>query len=64
MLLGLDAAIWKAMLVILVCPVIVVGSLNVVLRRRGGIGAGWGGVLVVLLAGVVSLLIILDKIRL
>lgn len=64
MLLGLDASLWKAILVILVCPVIVVGLLNVLLRKRGGIGPGWGGVLVVLLAGFVSVLIILEKIRL
>ena len=64
MLLGLDASIWKMLLLVLLCPVLAVALLNLVLRRRGGIGAGWGGVLVVLLAGLMSVLIILDKVRL
>lgn len=64
MLLGLDASLWKSLLVILVCPVIVVGLLNVLLRKRGGISPGWGGVLIVLMAGLVSMLIILDKVHL
>lgn len=63
MLLGLDINIWTTLLVVLLCPVLAVGLLNVLLRKRGGIGAGWGGVLVVLLAGVMAVLIILGKIR-
>ena len=50
MLLGVDAAIWKMLLVVLLLPVLTVGLLNVLLRKRGGIGPGWAGVLVVLLA--------------
>lgn len=64
MLLGLDASIWKMLLVVLVAPMLAVGLLHLLLRRRGGIGAAWGGVLVLLLAGVMALLIILDKVRL
>lgn len=64
MLLGLDASIWKLLLVVLLAPVLAVGLLNLVLRRRGGVSAAWGGVLVLVLAGAVVLLIILDKVRL
>ena len=64
MLLGLDASIWKLLLVVLLLPVITVALLNVVLRKRGGIGAGWGGALVVLLAGLMALLVIFDKVKL
>ena len=48
----------------LVAPVLAVGLLNLLLRRRGGVGSAWAGVLVLALAGVVSVLIILDKVRL
>ena len=64
MLLGVDAEVWKMLLVVLLCPVLAVGLLNVLLRKRGGIGPGWAGVMVVLLAGVVAVLIILDKVSL
>ncbi|MCW5581357.1 MAG: hypothetical protein KIS72_08455 [Luteimonas sp.] len=64
MLLGLDASIWKLLLVVLLCPVLAVALLNVLLRRRGGVGPAWGGVLVVLLAGVMAVLVIFDKVRL
>lgn len=64
MLLGLDASIWKMLLLVLLCPVLTVALLNVLLRRRGGVGPAWGGVLVVLLAGVVAVLVIFDKVRL
>ena len=64
MLLGLDASIWKMLLLVLVAPVLAVGLLNLLLRRRGGVGSAWAGVLVLALAGVVSVLIILDKVRL
>lgn len=64
MLLGLDASIWKMLLVVLIAPVLAVGLLNLLLRSRGGVGAAWSGVLVLLLAGVAALLIILDKVRL
>ena len=64
MLLGLDASIWNLLLVILLFPVLAVALLNVILRKRGGIGAGWGGALVVVLAGLMALLVIFDKVRL
>ena len=64
MLLGLDASIWNLLLVILLLPVLAVALLNVILRKRGGIGAGWGGALVVLLAGLMALLVIFDKVKL
>ena len=64
MLLGLDASIWNLLLVILLFPVLAVALLNVILRKRGGIGAGWGGALVVVLAGRMALLVIFDKVKL
>lgn len=64
MLLGLDVSIWKMLLVVLVFPVLTVGLLNLIFRKRGGISPGWGGVMVVALAGVVGVLVILDKVRL
>ena len=64
MLLGLDASIWNLLLVILLFPVLAVALLNVILRKRGGIGVGWGGALVVLLAGLMALLVIFDKVKL
>lgn len=64
MLLGIDVEVWKTLLVVLACPVLAVGLLNVLLRNRGGIGPGWGGVLAVLMASVMAVLLIFDKIRL
>ena len=64
MLLGLDASIWNLLLVILLFPVLAVALLNVILRKRGGIGVGGGGALVVLLAGLMALLVIFDKVKL
>lgn len=64
MLLGLDPSIWKMLLVVLLLPIVAVCLLNLIFRRRGGIGVGWGGVLTVMLAGLMALLVILDKVRL
>ena len=63
MLPVVDSKVWITLLIVLVCPVLVVGLLNLVLHKRGGITPGWGGVLVVLLAGMMALLLILDTIR-
>lgn len=63
MLLGLDVSIWKLLLAVLLLPVLAVGLLNLALRKRGGINAAWGGVLMLLLAGAMGLLVILDKVR-
>ena len=64
MLLGLDASIWKMLVVVLLGPLLAVALLNLLLRRRGGVGPAWGGVLVLLLAGLMAVLVILDKVRL
>lgn len=64
MLLGIDVAVWRTLLVVLVFPVLAVGLLNWIFRKRGGIGLGWGGTLAVLLAGLMAVLLILDKVRL
>lgn len=64
MLLGLDVALWKMLLLLVLVPVVSVVLLNLVFRRRGGIGVGWGGVIFVLMAAVMAVLVILDKVRL
>jgi hypothetical protein len=64
MLLGLDLALWKMLLLLVLVPVVSVVLLNLVFRKRGGIGVGWGGVIFVLMAAVVTVLVILDKVRL
>jgi len=64
MLLGLDTGLWKILLALVVVPLATVGLLNILLRRRGGVGLAWGGVLFVLLAAVVAVLLILEKVRL
>jgi hypothetical protein len=64
MLLGLDVALWKMLLLLVLVPVVSVVLLNLVFRKRGGIGVGWGGVIFVLMAAVVTVLVILDKVRL
>jgi|LNAP01.1.fsa_nt_gb hypothetical protein len=63
MLLGLDVTIWKIMLVLMLVPTLSVAALNVIFRKRGGIGVGWGGVIFVLLAGIVALVIVLARLR-
>lgn len=64
MLLGLHTGLWKILLALVVVPLATVGLLNILLRRRGGVGLVWGGVLFVLLAAVVAVLLILEKVRL
>jgi hypothetical protein len=64
MLLGLDTGPWKILLALLVVPLATVGLLNILLRRRGGVGLAWGGVIFVLMAAVVAVLLILEKVRL
>ena len=64
MLLGLDTDLWKILLALLLLPLATVGLLNLALRRRGGVGLAWGGVLFVAMAALVAVLLILDKVRL
>lgn len=64
MLLGLDIELWKILLALVVVPLVTVGLLNVLLRRRGGVGLVWGGVIFVLMAAGVAVLLILEKLRL
>lgn len=64
MLLGLDTELWKILLALVVLPLATVGLLNILLPRRGGVGLAWGGVIFVLMAAVVAVLLILEKVRL
>ena len=64
MLPGVDTKLLVTLFIVLVCPVLAVGLLNLFLRKRGGIGPGWGGMLVAVLAGLMAVLLILDKISL
>lgn len=61
---GMDDSVWKILLFVLGAPVLTVFILNIILRKRGGLGAGWGAALTVFLAGIAALLVILDKVRL
>ena len=58
-----DTSIWLILLIVLGIPLVVVGTLNFLLRKRGGLSAAWGGALVLGLAGITALLVILDKVR-
>ncbi|KAF1727977.1 hypothetical protein [Pseudoxanthomonas mexicana] len=62
MLTGLDASIWMMLLVTLLLPITAIVLLKVVFRKRGGIGTGWGGILVVMFAGLMAVVVILDKV--
>ena len=63
MLLGIEVDIWTVLLALLVVPLAVVGLLNLLLRRRGGVGLNWGGVLIVMMAAVVAVVVILQKVQ-
>jgi len=63
MLLGIEVDIWTVLLALLVVPLAVVGLLNFLLRRRGGVGLNWGGVLIVMMAAVVAVVVILQKVQ-
>lgn len=64
MLLGLEIEIWRVLLLLILVPTASVAILNVLFRKRGGIGAGWGGTIFVLMAAVVAVVSIFDKVRL
>ena len=63
MLLGVELEIWTILVALLVVPLAVVGLLNLLLRRRGGVGLNWGGVLIVMMAAVVAVIVLLQKVR-
>ena len=63
MLLGVELEIWTILVALLVVPLAVVGLLNLLLRRRGGVGLNWGGVLFVMMAAVVAVIVILQKVQ-
>ena len=54
---------WALVLVLIVAPIVVVGILRFFLRKRGGLGSGWGGALFVTLCWVVALLAILAQVH-
>jgi len=64
MLLGLEVELWKLLLALVLVPLAAVALLNLAFRRRGGVGMAWGGVTFVLMAALVAVLVILDKVRL
>ncbi|WP_411833400.1 hypothetical protein [Pseudoxanthomonas mexicana] len=63
MLLGLEIEIWWLLVLLIVAPTVIIAVLNLIFRKRGGIGVGWGGVLFVVAATVVGWLLIFDKVR-
>ncbi|WP_202840934.1 hypothetical protein [Luteimonas saliphila] len=64
MLLGLEVELWKLLLALVLVPLAAIALLNLALRRRGGVAMVWGGVIFVLMAALVAVLVILDKVRL
>lgn len=59
----LGAKVWFLLFAILFVPLAAVGGLNWIFRKKGGIGRGWGVVFVALMAGIMGLLLILDKVK-
>ncbi len=55
-------SVWVLLIAVLVVPMVAVAVLNWLFRKRGGIGRGWGIVFVALMAGVMALLLILEKV--
>jgi len=63
MFLGLDIALWWLIVILIVVPTVIIAALNLIFRKRGGIGVGWGGVLFIAIATVTAWLLIFDKVR-
>jgi acetate kinase len=53
---------WLLIAALFVFPLAVVGVLKFALRKRGGLGAGWGAALVVLMCWIVALLLIRQQV--
>ena len=48
---------------VVLLPVLLVALANRIMRRRGGVGTGWTGMLMAAMAGIAGLLLILEKVR-
>ncbi len=53
---------WLLIAARFVFPLVVVGVLKFVLRKRGGLADGWGAALVVLMCWIVALLLIRQQV--
>lgn len=54
---------WVTILGLFALPVVVIGVLRFAYRKRGGIGTGWGGTLLISLCWLAALLSLLMRIR-
>ncbi len=63
MMLVHDAMFWRLVVIVVLLPVLLVALANRIMRRRGGVGTGWTGMLMAAMAGIAGLLLILEKVR-
>ena len=63
MMLVHDAMFWRLVVLVVLLPVLLVALANRIMRRRGGVGTGWTGMLMAARAGIAGLLLILEKVR-
>lgn len=54
---------WVTILGLFTLPVLVIAVLRFIYRRRGGIGTGWGGTLLISLCWLAALLSLVTRIR-
>jgi hypothetical protein len=59
--MDMSEKMWILLGVLFVFPLLLIALLNWIFRKRGGIGKGWGGALIVTLCWVVALAVILSK---
>ena len=63
MMLVHDAMFWRLVVIVVLLPVLLVALANRIMRRRGGVGTVWTGMLMAAMAGIAGLLLILEKVR-
>ena len=63
MMLVHDAMFWRLVVIVVLLPVLLEALANRIMRRRGGVGTGWTGMLMAAMAGIAGLLLILEKVR-
>ncbi|MDI9271828.1 hypothetical protein [Stenotrophomonas sp. PFBMAA-4] len=60
---GEKTELWMVLLFVLLVPMLLVVALNLALKKRGGLGRGWGAAIVLIFAGLTALLMILERVR-
>ncbi|MFT3755309.1 MAG: glycosyl transferase [Pseudoxanthomonas sp.] len=54
---------WPLILLLLVVPVALIGTLKLLMRKRGGFDANWGGAVLVVLCWLVAIGAVLLQVR-